>query len=118
MRPPEKYRTVVRYKDYFDQFFNKQRIRVKKKIIWTLELIEDLERVPEKYLKYLSGTSGLYEIRVRSGSDIFRIICFFDDEKLVVLMNGFNKKSQKVPRSEILRAHKIKTAYEKEKQQS
>ena len=118
MRPPEKYRTVVRYKDYFDLFFKKQRLTVKKKIIWTLELIEDLERVPEKYLKHLSGTNGLYEIRVRSGSDIFRIICFFDHEKLVILMNGFNKKSQKIPRIEIHRAYKIKAAYEKEKQQS
>ena len=115
MKPSGKYRTVVRYKDYFDKFFAGQRIKVKEKIIWTLELIEDLEMVPERYLKHLTDTDGLYEIRVKSGTDIFRIFCFFDADKLVILMNGFQKKSQKTPKSKIELAIKIKSEYESEK---
>ena len=63
--------------------------------MWTFDLIEDLERVPEIYLKHIEETDGLYEIRVQHGSDIFRIFCFFDKGQLVVLANGFQKKTQK-----------------------
>ena len=84
-------------------------------MVWTLELIEELERIPETYLKHLTNTEGLYEIRVQSGRDIFRIFCFFDKGKLVVTINGFQKKSQKTPKKEIERAIKIKDEYENEK---
>jgi phage-related protein len=83
--------------------------------MWTFDLIEDLERVPDIYLKHIEETDGLYEIRVKNGSDIFRIFCFFDKGQLVVLANGFQKKTQKTPRSEIDRALKIKQEYESEK---
>ena len=83
--------------------------------MWTFDLIEDLERVPEIYLKHIEETDGLYEIRVQHGSDIFRIFCFFDKGQLVVLANGFQKKTQKTPRKEIDQALKIKQQYESEK---
>ena len=111
----DKIRTVFLYKDYFTDFFIKQKQKVKDKIIWTFKLIETIQQVPEEYLKHMEGTDGLYEIRVKLGSDIFRIFCFFDDGKLVVLANGFQKKTQKTPKSEIERALKIKKEYEKEK---
>lgn len=110
-----KTRTVIFYKDYFESFFIKQRDKVKDKIIWTLSLIEELEKIPETYLKHIENTSGLYEIRVQQGSDIFRIFCFFDKGKLVVLANGFQKKTQKTPKKEIEKAIKIKEEYENEK---
>jgi len=78
-------------------------------------LVEDLERVPETYLKHLENTEGLYEIRVQLGSDIFRIFCFFDKGQLVVLANGFQKKTQKTPKKEIELALKIKAKCESEK---
>jgi phage-related protein len=78
-------------------------------------LIEDLKRVPEIYLKYIKNTDGLYEIRVQLGSEIFRIFCFFDEGQLIVLMNGFQKKTQKTPKKEIELALKIKKEYENEK---
>ena len=109
-----KYRRIIFYKDYFEEFFIKQRDKVKDKIIWTFTLIEELEKVPENYLKHIENTAGLYEIRVQSGSDIFRIFCFFDQNKLVVLANGFQKKTQKTPKQEIEKALKIKTTYENE----
>jgi len=113
--PEAKYRTIITYKDYFFDFFSKQRQKVKDKITWTLRLIEDLHHVPESYLKHIEGTFGLFEIRVQSGSDIFRIFCFFDEGKLIVLMNGFQKKTQKTPKQEIDKALKIREIYYEEK---
>lgn len=110
-----KIRTTIFYKKYFREFFEKQRDKVKAKIIWTLDLIEEVQKVPETYLKHIENTDGLYEIRVQLGSDIFRIFCFFDNGKLVVLANGFQKKTQKTPQKEIDKALKIKAEYESEK---
>lgn len=110
----EKIRTVFLYKDYFTDFYNRQTLKVKDKIIWTLKLIETIQQVPEEYLKHLEGTDGLFEIRVQLGKNNFRIFCFFDEGKLIVLEHGFHKKSQKTPKSEIDKALKIKREYEKE----
>ena len=115
MDKKQKLRTITFYKSYFDEFFVKQRDKVKAKIVWTFDLIEEVERVPETYLKHLENTDGLYEIRVQLASDIFRIFCFFDQGQLVVLANGFQKKTQKTPKQEIDKALKIKKEYESEK---
>lgn len=111
----QKIRDIFLYKDYFTNFYNKQRQKVKDKIIWTFKIIETFQQVPSEYLKHLEGTDGLYEIRVQAGSDIFRIFCFFDEGRLIVLANGFQKKSQKTPKKEIDKALKIKEEYENEK---
>ena len=110
-----KHRTIIFYKGYFEEFFLEQREKVKAKIIWTFDLIEELQRVPETYLKHLENTDGLFEIRVQQGSDIFRIFCFFDQGQLVVLANGFQKKTQKTSKKEIDKALKIREEYENEK---
>lgn len=107
-------RQIIFYKHYFEDFFREQNDKVKEKIIWTLQLIQELERIPETYLKHLENTDGLYEIRVQMGSDIFRIFCFFDAGNWVVITSGFQKKSQKTPRKELLKALKIKQDYENE----
>jgi phage-related protein len=110
-----KYRNIIFYKDYFQEFFVKQREKVQDKITWTFDLIEALQKIPETYLKHLENTDGLYEIRVQQGSDIFRIFCFFDQGQLIVLTNGFQKKTQKTPKQEIERALKLKEEYGNEK---
>lgn len=115
MDEKRKYRTIIFYMDYFQSFFAKQNKKVKAKIVWTLELIEELERVPQTYLKHIENTDGLYEIRIKQGSDIFRVFCFFDKGKLIVVANGFQKKTQKTPKNEIERALRIKTEYENDK---
>jgi len=97
----QKYRKITFFKNYFQDFFDKQSKKVKAKIVWTFDLVEDLQRVPEIYLKHIENTDRLYEIRVQLGSDIFRIFCFFDQGQLVVLANGFQKKTQKTPKEEI-----------------
>ena len=78
-------------------------------------MIQKIEIVPVKFLKHIEGTKGLYEIRVSSGSNIARIFCFFDKEKLVILLQGFIKKKQKTPKKEIERALKLMEEYYEEK---
>lgn len=114
MDTKRKYRTIVFFKNYFERFFIQQTEKVKARIIWTLNLIEDIERVPEVYFKHIESTNGIYEIRIKQGSDIYRIFCFFDQGKLIILANGFKKKSQKTPKKEIERALKIREEYENE----
>jgi phage-related protein len=115
MEDKQKVRTIIFYKNYFQDFFLKQRNKVQVKIIWTLNLIEELPVISENYLKHIGATDGLFEIRVQFGGDIYRIFCFFDQGRLVVLMNGFEKKSQKIPKKEIELALKIKREYEQER---
>jgi len=110
-----KVREVVAYKHYFEDFLKKQTRKVQDKIYKVLEVIETLERVPEKYLKHLKGTDGLYEARIKLGSSIWRVFCFFDKGQLVILLNGFQKKSQKTPRKEIDKAVALMKQYYDEK---
>lgn len=86
-------------------------MKVKLKIQYVLELIKQVDRVPEKFLKHLSDTEGLYEIRIEVQSNIYRIFCCFDEGKLVILFNGFQKKSQKTPKEELDRARRLMTEY-------
>lgn len=111
----QRFRTIVFYKNFFEDFFTKQSGKVKKKIIWTFDLIEELPRVPVVYLRHIENAKDLYEIRIQFGSEIFRIFCFFDEGKIVVIANGFQKKSQRTPNQEIEKALKIKKEYEREK---
>lgn len=104
-------RELILYKHYFSEFFEAQTDKVKTKIDYVLFVLTHAERVPEKFLKHIEGTKGLYEIRVEAGSAIFRIFCCFDKGKIVVLFNGFQKKSQKTPIQEIDQALKIMNEY-------
>jgi len=111
----QKVRSVVFYKNYFSNFFIRQRKKVKDKILWTLRLIENIKHIPVEYFKHVEGTDGLYEIRVKQRNDIFRIFCFFDETNIIVIINGFQKKSQRTPKIEIEKAIKVKREYYEEK---
>ena len=78
-------------------------------------MISSIERVPKKYFEHLTGTSGIYEIRVEVGSDIYRAFSLFDKGHLVILINGFQKKTPKTPKNEIELAEKLKKQYFDEK---
>ena len=97
-------------------FYEAQTDEVQRKIEWTLNLLKTIDRVPKKYFDHMTGTDGLFEVRVELGSNIYRIFAFFDKVNLVVLGNGFQKKTQKTPKTEIEKALKIKKEYENEKQ--
>jgi phage-related protein len=90
--------------EFLDSLSGKQA----QKIVWVLRLIEELKVVPRQYFKKLSGTEQIWEVRVSFGGDSFRLLGFFDGSALVVLTNGFAKKSQAVPASEIALAEERK----------
>ena len=111
----DKIREVIAYKHYFEDFLNTQTEKVQNKIFKIIEAIETLERVPGNYLKHLTNTDGLYEARIQLGSNIWRVFCFFDGNQLVILLNGFQKKTQKTPKKEIERAERLMKKYYQEK---
>lgn len=104
-------RKIIFYGNHFELFYDKQNGKVKDKIDEVLFMMTIIERVPRKFLQHLDGTDGLYEVRIELGGNIFRIFCCFDEGKLVVLFNGFQKKSQKTPRTELEKAERIKKEY-------
>ena len=110
-------RQVIAYKNYFLDFQEDLNDNVQAKIEWTLNLIQITQQVPEKYFKHISGTKGLYEIRIEVSSNIYRIFSFFDKGNIVVLGNGFQKKSQKTPKQEIKMALKIMEEYQLEQEE-
>jgi len=104
-------REIKFYKNYFINFYITLDIKVQSKIDYVFKLISTIERVPEKYLKHIENTNGLYEIRIKYGSDIFRIFCCFDEGSVIILFNAFQKKSQKTPKKEIEKGIKLKNEY-------
>ncbi len=88
-------RKIEFYKHYFYEFFNEQAEKIKEKIDYVLDLISAVDRIPEKFLKHLERTSGLYEMKVQHGNNIIRIFCCFDEGNIVVVFNGFQKKTKK-----------------------
>jgi len=114
----EHVRQIIYYKDYFSDFFEEQTEKVKGKIDYALFLVTVAKRIPQKFFRHIEGTDGLYEIRIEFQGNIYRIFCCFDEGKVVVLFNGFQKKSQKTPREEIDKALKIMNEYFTEKPKS
>lgn len=111
----EQIRQIIYYKTYFSDFFDKQPEKVKSKIDQILYVISIADRIPKKFFDHMTGTDGLYEIRIELGSNIYRVFCCFDQGNIVVLFNGFQKKTQKTPQTEIERAERIKKEYFDEK---
>jgi len=83
-------------------------LKVKEKVKHVLELIRQVERVPEKFLAPMTGYDGLFEVKIEYQSNIYRIFCCFDEGRLIVLLNGFQKKTQKTPKIEIEKAMRLK----------
>ena len=104
-------REIRFYKHYFNEFFVAQDDKVRRKIAQTLLWIQTLDRLPVSILKSIEGKKGLYEIRVEYAGNIYRIFCCFDEDSLVILFNGFQKKTQKTPSGEIDRAERLMKEY-------
>jgi phage-related protein len=104
-------RKIIFHGSYFADFYLEQSPKVQEKIEFVLHIIRKVERVSRKFLNQIEGTDGRYEIRVEYSSNIYRIFCCFDKGSVVVLFNGFQKKTQKTPRTEIEKAVRIKNEY-------
>ncbi len=104
-------REIKFYKHYFNEFFVAQSDKVRRKIAQTLVWIQTIDRLPVSILKSIEGKKGLYEIRVEYAGNIYRVFCCFDEGSLVILFNGFQKKTQKMPTSEIDKAERLMKEY-------
>ena len=94
-------REIKFYKKYFIDFYISLDSSVQEKIEYVFKVIKTVDLIPQKFLKHIESTDGLYEIRIKVGSDIYRVFCCFDAGRIVVLFNGFQKKSQKTQRKKL-----------------
>lgn len=104
-------REIGFYENHFKDFYLQQSLAVRKKIDWTLLLLRNTRILPDKFFKHLTNTDGLWELRISAGSGIFRVFCFFEEGNLIILLGGFQKKTQKTPQSEIKKAEKLMKEY-------
>jgi len=104
-------REIRFHKNHFIDFYSKLNSSIQEKVEYVFKVIRTVDRIPQKFMKHIKGTDGLYEVRVKVGSDIYRVFCCFDAGRIVVLFNGFQKKSQKTPKKEIDKALLIKKDY-------
>lgn len=111
----EKIRTIKFYKHYFTEFYLSQSDVVQEKIDYSFSMVETQRIVPKKFFRKIEGSDGIYEIRVEYGSNIYRVMCCVDKGAVVVLFQGFQKKTQKTPQKEIKMAERLKKDYFKEK---
>ena len=109
-------REIRFYKHYFNEFYVAQSEKVRRKIAQTLIWLQTLDRLPCSILRSIEGKKGLFEIRIEFGGDIFRVFCCFDKGSLVILFNGFQKKSQKTPLEEIEKAEMLMKEYFRDKE--
>jgi phage-related protein len=112
MRTP---RQIIFHEHYFVDFYTTQTLVVQEKIEYVFKIIRNVENIPKKFFDHMNGTDGIFEIRIEVTSNIYRIFCCFDKGNLVILLNGFQKKTQKTPKNEIELAEKLKKEYFEQK---
>lgn len=105
----KKAREIFYYKDYFISFYLSLESGAQKKIDYVLQMLKMQERVNERFVKFIRD--GIFEIRASHNGNIYRVFLIFDDGNIVILFNGFQKKSQKTPKSEIEKAMRLKQEY-------
>jgi len=110
-------RQIIFHEEYFFEFYEKLDLKVKAKVQYVFELIKQVDRVPEKFLAPMTGYDGLFEVKIEYQSNIYRVFCCFDEGQLIVLFNGFQKKSQKTPKNEIEKAVRLMKEYFQSKKQ-
>jgi len=104
-------RHIIFFEHHFTDFYLEQTEKVQEKIEYVFKIIRTVQNVPKKFLDHITGTDGLYEIRIEFESNIYRIFCCFDKGNIVILFHGFQKKTQKTPKKEIDLALKLKDEY-------
>lgn len=102
-------RTILAYKTYFMDFISTLNENEIKKIFYVIDMLKVQERISTKFVKFIRD--GLYELRVSHNNNIYRVFFIFDNENIVLLFNGFQKKTMKTPKREIDTALKLKEEY-------
>lgn len=111
----EDHRRIEFYKSYFIEFYLELPPKVQEKFDFVFRIVKTVQIIPQKYFQHITGTDGIYEIRVEFEGNIYRVFSCFDKGNLVILFHGFQKKTQKTPAKEIEKAQKLKEAYFKNK---
>lgn len=107
-------RKIETYGGYFERFSKTLKPKELLKLNYIISLLETTDRLPTKFIKHIR--EGVYELRMEYNGNIYRIFFIFDEENIVILFNGFQKKTQKTPEKEIENAIKIKNEYYADKQ--
>lgn len=92
-------------------FYNALDKNVQEKIDWVFEIVKVADQIPKKFFEHLTGADGIYAIRIEYEGNIYRVLCFYDKGNIIVLVNSFQKKTQKTPSKEIALAEKLKKQY-------
>ena len=106
-------RTLIPYKNLFWDFYNPLDKKLKEKVDYVLQIIISVERISKKFFKH--PDDGIYEICIEYKSDIYRIFSFQDEGRLIILLHGIKKKTQKTPRKELDRAKELRREYYEKK---
>ena len=106
-------RKIRAYKNYFTDFISSLSEVEARKVFYVLDMLKMQDRLSTKFVKHIED--GIYELRAEHGGNIFRVFFIFDEGNMVLLFNGFQKKSQKTPRKEIEQAIKLMIEYYAEK---
>lgn len=113
----DKIRSIKLYKSYFKDFYIAQSKGVRDKINYSLYMVETMKIIPSKFFRNIEGSEGLYEIRTEYGGNIYRVFCCMDVDSIVVLFQGFQKKTQKTLAKEIKMAERLRKEYFKDKKE-
>ena len=108
-------RTISAYGNYFNDFIDSLTDDEARKVFYVIDMLKTPERVNSKFMSYIR--EGIYELRAEHNSNIFRVFFIFDEGNVVILFNGFQKKTQKTPKKEIDMALKLKKEYYEDKKQ-
>lgn len=108
-------RQLVVFEDHFKEFRKTLDRDALKKLYQVLTLIMKVEVVPNRFLKAIKERKGLYEIRSEYEGNIYRVFCCFDEGNLVILFNGFQKKTQKTPIEQLDKAEALMKKYFEQK---
>lgn len=104
-------RQIIFYKHYFNEFYIELKDDVRTKLNEVMKLVKIADQIPVKFFRVIKNVKGLYEIRMEWEGNTYRVFCCFDKGNLVVLFQGFHKKSQKTPQSQIIMAEKLMKEY-------
>lgn len=102
-------RKIIYFGDYFKDFIESLNTDVREKIDYVLDMLKRLKKINPKFIKHIRD--GLFELRVAWNGNIYRVFFIFDKGNIVVLFNGFQKKSKNTPRREFEKALRIKNEY-------
>ena len=102
-------RKVIAYENYYKDFFDTLDKGTQEKVLYGLLLLKTQDKLPAKYVKFLKD--GLYELRIEWQGNIYRIFFCYDEGRIVILFNGFQKKSEKTPKKEIEKAKILRKEY-------